>query len=69
MSFSILFIVKEAPKEKTALKKALRTFPPPATEILINYERRGLGIMMKMKKINVLNYQVTRFARNNNVSN
>ena len=40
-----------------------KNFPPPATGILVNFERRWLGMMTKMKKINVLIYQVTRFAR------
>ena len=40
-----------------------KKFPPPATEILVNFEQRWLGMMTKMKKMNVLIYQVTRFAR------
>ena len=38
---------------------------PQTTGILANFERRWLGMMTKMKKINVLIYQVTRFARDN----
>ena len=51
--------------EKSALENALKNFPPPATGILVNFERRWLGMMTKMKKMNVLIYQVTRFARDN----
>ena len=36
---------------------------PPATGILVNFERSWLGMMTKMKKMNALIYQVTRFAR------
>ena len=46
-------------------KMGAKNFPPLATGILVNFERRWLGMMTKMKKLNVLIYQVTRFARDN----
>ena len=43
-----------------------KKFPTPSYWILFKYERRWLGMMTKMKKMNVLIYQVTRFARDKN---
>ena len=69
--FSILSIMQEVRAEnahwKCTLKTALRNFPTsgPAIGILVNYERRQLGMMIKTKKLKVLNYQVTLLARNN----
>ena len=40
-----------------------KNFPSQTTGILVNFERRWLGMMTKMKKMNVLIYQVTCFAR------
>ena len=65
MFFSFLVIMQEVRPEKCAPRNAEK-FPPPATGILVNFERRWLGMMTKMKKMNVLIYQVTRFARDNN---
>ena len=48
---------------KTHTENGAENFPSPATGILVNFERRWLGMMTKMKKMNVLNYQITRFAR------
>ena len=45
-----------------------KKFPSQTTGILVNFERRWLGMTKKMKKMNVLNYQVIRFARNKNKS-
>ena len=50
-------------------KWVLKNFPPQATGILVDFERRWLGMMTKMKKMNVLIYQVTRFARDNKSNN
>ena len=48
-----------------AEKGRAKKIPTPSYWILFNYERRWLGMMTKMKKMNVLIYQVTRFARDN----
>ena len=55
---------KSARKKHTE-KVSAKKFPSPATGILVNYEGRRLGMMMKMKKMSVLNYQVTRLTHNN----
>ena len=55
----------EKARGKSMRKKAHKKFPPPATGFFINYEQRWQGMMKKMKKTNVLNYQVTRLTRNN----
>ena len=54
-------------RKKGARKKGARAkkIPTPSYWIYFNYERRWLGMMTKMKKMNVLIYQVTRFARDN----
>ena len=57
--------MQEVGAEKGCGKRAPKNFPPPATEFFFNYEWRWLGMMMKMKKMNVLIYQVTRFSRDN----
>ena len=53
-------------RKKGTQKMRIEKFPTPSYWILFNYERRWLGMMTKMKKMNVLIYQVTRFARDNN---
>ena len=69
MLCSLLVIMQEVGAENERGKCSRKTgvpkiFPTPATGILVNFERRWLGMMTKMKKMNVLIYQVTRFARN-----
>ena len=59
--------MQEARTENTVRETALRISHPPATGILFDYEQRWLGMMTKMKKINVLNYQVTHFTRDNKI--
>ena len=54
--------------EKWVRKMGAEKFPTPATGILVNFERRWLGMMTKMKKMNVLIYQVTRFACDKNLT-
>ena len=56
----------KCPRKMPAENGRAKSFPSQTTGILVNFERRWLSMMTKMKKMNVLIYQVTRFARDNN---
>ena len=71
-SFSILLIMRElgsrnGARENRCARETVRArerkFPTPSYWKKIKYERRHLGLM---KKMNVLNFKVTHFVRDNN---
>ena len=57
--------MQEVRAENAARKMRAKKFPTPSYWDYFNYDRRWPGMMTKMKKMNILNYQVTHFARNN----